>query len=59
MFESKTRKAVYPFINETDKQALKMYIDPLQRYSYDDILFSQYSNRKEPMTTDNLCKLSE
>lgn len=57
VFESKTRKAVYPFINETAKSALRMYIDSLQRYSYDDILFSQYSNRKEPMTTDNLCKL--
>ncbi len=56
-FESKTRKSIYPFINEAAKQALSSYLDSLSSFSYNDYLFSKTSTSQEPMTPNNLYKL--
>ena len=56
-FESKTRKSIYPFINEAAKQALSSYLDSLSSFSYSDYLFSKTSSSQEPMTPNNLYKL--
>lgn len=56
-FESKTRKSIYPFINETAKQAISSYLDSLSSYSYSDYLFPKLSSSNAPMTPNNLYKL--
>lgn len=56
-FESKTRKSIYPFINETAKEALISYLDSLPHFSYNDILFPKFGSKKEMMTPNNLYKL--
>lgn len=57
VFESKTRKTIYPFVNDTAKDALSSYLNALDYFSYDDVLFSKMGNPKESMTTNNLHKL--
>lgn len=57
VFESKTRKTIYPFVNDTAKDALSSYLNALERFSYEDVLFSKFGHPNEEMTTDNLYKL--
>lgn len=57
VFESKTRKSIYPFINNTAKKALASYLDSLNSFSYNDCLFAKTNSGQEPMTANNLYKL--
>lgn len=57
VFESKTRKTIYPFVNDTAKEALNTYLNTLTHFSYEDVLFSKFGHPDEEMTTDNLYKL--
>lgn len=57
VFESKTRKTIYPFINDTAKDAIISYLDSLPSYSYSDALFSKFGKSVEPMEVDNLYML--
>lgn len=59
LFESKTRKSIYPFINDMAKEALTSYLDSLPKFSYNDMLFSRFGNASESMTTDNLYKMMD
>ena len=54
VFESKTRKSIYPFINQTAKDAITSYLDSLPGYSYNDTLFSRFGSSDETMTTKNV-----
>ena len=54
IFESKTRKTIYPFINKAAQDAISSYLNALPSYSFDDMLFSKTSNRKEHITLNTL-----
>lgn len=55
--ESKTRKSIYPYLNETAKSAISEYLCALKSYSVDDPLFGRFGNLKESITPKHLYEI--